>query len=134
MNVERSTPSERLLRLGLTAGAITNYDNITNGERAVIATAGRLFRVSVPGGQPDTPIEIAGGVVLGEQWRHQSGSNRDEGGYAALVGSLGLRTSRRGPGFYWRLTFTPFLNFTAHNDQTRTGFQPSAGGSLGWLF
>lgn len=134
LNIERISPAENLLRFGFTTGATTNFDNITNGERALIATVGRVLRVSIPGGPPDGPIEIGGGVVVGEQWRHQSGNNREEGGYAALVGALGVRSRREGRGVMWRLTFTPFLNFSAHNDNSHTGLQPHLGGSLGWIF
>ena len=134
LNVERITPGERLYRFGVTAGGVTNYDNITNGANAIIGTIGRIYRVSLPGGQPDSPVEVGGGVVLGTQSRHQSGMNRDEGSYAALVGQLGVRTRRTGSGFMWRFTFTPLLNFSAHNDFTRTGLQPHFGGSVGWMF
>ncbi|HET9424184.1 MAG TPA: hypothetical protein VFO55_02345 [Gemmatimonadaceae bacterium] len=134
LNVERITPSDRLFRLGFTNGAMANSDNVTNGERALIATAGRVFSISPPASRQPMPIEIGGGLVLGKQWRHQSGNNPDDGAYAAIVGALGIRGTPVGSGFLWRVTFTPFLNLSAHNDNTEKGFQPWGGFSAGWVF
>ena len=133
LNYERIAPNLMLFRLGATNGGWRNADNVLNGERALIITVGRELHVSVPGGEPDSPIEVGGGFVVGSQWL-QHGSIDERGSYAAIVGALGLRSHQTGHGYLWRLTFTPLFNFSAVNDNTKKGFQPYGGGSVGWIF
>ena len=133
LNYEHISPTGVLLRFGGTAGGWRNADNVLNGETALIETVGRELHVSLPGGEPDSPVEVGGGVVLGSQWK-QHGTLDEKGVYAALVGALGLRSRQSGRGYMWRITFTPLFNFTAVNDYTRKGFQSAGGGSVGWVF
>lgn len=134
LNVERRSGSSGLLRAGVTSWSFDNYDGITNSERAVIGSIGKVFMVQPPGAPRETPLELGVGLVLGSQSRHQSGNNPDSGLYSAAIGSLGLRSDRTDPGFIWRLTFVPFYTFTTHNDFSKKGFEPGIGVSFGKIF